>query len=234
MPGNYKAYMINGSPLPIQQPVPASSPAPWNNPANMVLKRPQSPAAAHLRPPMNNREALRWGRPMPLVSVLQGMPVQVQTLAGAPTQVQPLSGAPLAVSTVGYAGSLANINVDTSVSAQVRAAKRLGALVDAGVPVTGDYTDAIRNAAGFAFGPPRLPGQGYAAASYSYPSKQMVVGATLAGTPIVSPPPRLGLPKLVMRPGMPERVISSSPSEDRKRILSTLMGLGALDERGRL
>lgn len=214
-----------GAPLPIPQRQNDVPYAPWKIPAYKKLVRPQPVKAAHTKPPANNRQALDWGKPMPLVSVLQGMPVQVQALAGAPTQVQPLSGAPIAVSTVGFAGSLANMNVDTSVSAQVRAAKQLGALIDNGVPVSGDYTDAIRNAAGFAFGPPRLPGQGYAAASYSYPSKAMVVGATLAGAPIVAPPPRLGPPKLVMRPGLPERVISSSPSEDRKRILSTLQGM---------
>jgi hypothetical protein len=79
-----------------------------------------------------------------------------------------------------------------------------------------------------------MPKQGFMAASYSYPAQQMVIGATLAGTPIVNAAPvpasPMSAPRLVTRAGGqgPRGQISSSPSEDRRRLISTLMGLGSL------
>lgn len=211
--------------------------------AQEVRASPPSPAQANLPPP--GASAQQLARKMPVRAAprspprevnrgtFQKVPIQMILQAGgmngAPIQASNINGAPIVVDPLNRPGSLAAVNMDTSVSAQVRASKKLGALRADGVQVSGDYTDAIRNAAGFAFGPPRLPKQGFAAASYSYPAKQMVVGATLAGKPIVNPMPSRGAspsaaPKLVTRGGIRGQ-ISSSPSEERRRLLSTLQGL---------
>lgn len=213
--------------------------------AQEVRASPPSPSQANLPPPGASAQQLARKMPVrgaprmpprvvnrgtfqtvPVAAILQG-----GGMNGAPIQATNINGAPVAVDPLDRAGSLGNINVDTSVSGQVRAAKALGALIDSGVPVSGNYTDAIRNAAGFAFGPKRLPKQGFAAASYSYPARQMVVGATLSGTPIVAmmptnASPRAAAPRLATKGGIRGQ-ISSSPSEDRRRLISTLMGLGA-------
>jgi hypothetical protein len=102
---------------------------------------------------------------------------------------------------------------------------------------------------------PSTAGSNAESGTYKYPSRQMRVGAALgslgnlstqidataaaireraaaraqaalAGLPMVNDPPMLRPPGLAYRGGM--AVISSSPSEDRKRILSSLYGLGAL------
>lgn len=213
--------------------------------AQEVRASPPSPSQASLPPPapsaqqLANRQPVRAAPRMPPRVVNRGtfqkVPItailQAGGMNGAPIQASNINGAPVMVDPMDRPGSLAAIHMDTSVSAQVRGAKALGALRADGVQVSGDYTDAIRNAAGFAFGPKRMPRQGFAAASYSYPAKQMVVGSTLAGTPIVNPMPTRGAspaaaPKLVTRGGVRGQ-ISSSPSEDRRRLLSTLQGLAA-------
>lgn len=225
-----------------------------------VRASPPSPSQARLPPPgasaqqLANRRPVRASPLLPPATLQQGMlsnrrvPVatilQAGGMNGFGSTVIPaargVNGAPVFVDPMGRAGSLAAMNMDTSVSAQYRAIKQLGALRADGVPVSGNYTDAIRNAAGFAFGPPRLPKQGYSAASYSYPSQQMVIGATLSGTPIVNRQPVVSsspnAPRFATRSGGqgPRYQIITSPSEDRRKMLSTLMGLGALDERGRL
>lgn len=211
--------------------------------AQEVRASPPSPSQASLPPPAPSAEQLARRVPVraaprmpPRVvnrGTFQKVPVtailQAGGMNGAPIQATNINGAPVMVDPLDRPGSLAAVHMDTSVSAQVRGAKALGALRADGVQVSGDYTDAIRNAAGFAFGPKRMPRQGFAAASYSYPAKQMVVGATLAGTPIVNKVPVPGAspapaPKLVTRRGIRGQ-ISSSPSEERRRLLSTLQGL---------
>jgi hypothetical protein len=213
--------------------------------AQDVRASPPSPSQANLPPPgasaqqLANRQPVRASPRMPPRVVNRGTFQKVPVTAilqgggmnGAPIQATNINGAPVMVDPMNRPGSLAAVNMDTSVSAQVRGAKMLGALRADGVQVSNDYTDAIRNAAGFAFGPKRMPKQGFMAASYSYPAQQMVVGATLAGTPIVNPQPTRGAspaaaPKLVTRGGIRGQ-ISSSPSEDRRRLLSTLQGLAA-------
>ena len=218
------------TPIDLAQEVRASPPSPSQ--ANLP---PSAPSAQQLA----NRQPVRAAPRMPPRVVNRGtfqkVPIQMVLQAGgmngAPIQASNINGAPVMVDPLDRPGSLAAVNMDTSVSAQVRAAKQLGALRADGVQVSGDYTDAIRNAAGFAFGPKRMPRQGFAAASYSYPAKQMVVGATLAGKPIVNPQPTRGAspaaaPRLVTK-GVIRGQISSSPSEERRRLLSTLQGLAA-------
>lgn len=212
-----------GAPIVIPQPVRASPP----NPSAAI----KGGAERIVRPP--NIRAARINAPRVITGgSFQRVPVAatLQGLGIAPIAVTQMNGAPIAVSPVGssYINGL-GANADTSVSGQVRAKK---ALMDMGVPVSGDYTDAIRQAAGFAFGPKRMPKQGFAAASYSYPAQQMVVGSTLSGQPIVAPPsdprpPARAAPRLVTRGGIRGQ-ISSSPSEDRRKLLSTLQGLGSL------
>lgn len=177
------------------------------------------------RPPISNVQEVRASPPSPSA-------MGPRTLAnkrhprgagpGAPSSnaAAVRRGRPFPTSAV-LSGLGSPASIDTSVSAKTRATK---ALMDMGVPVTGDYTDAIRQSAGFAFGPKRMPKQGFAASDYSYPSRQMVVGATLAGTPIVAPAPPPSRPTITKRPGMPLSV-GLSPSEDRRRMLSTLQGL---------
>jgi hypothetical protein len=227
------------APLGIPQPVRASPPSPSQAslpPAAPIAQRlanRQPVRASSFIAPTSNREALTFSKRFPIETVLQA-----GGMNGAPIMATNLNGAPIAIDPMARPGSLGFMNMDTSVSARHRAQQALGALIDAGVPVSGDYTDAIRNAAGFAFGPKRLPKQGYSAASYSYPAKQMVVGATLAGNPIINPQPTRAsspnAPKFVTRGGGqgPRGQISSSPSEDRRRLISTLMGLSAIDYSG--
>ena len=222
------------APLAIPQPVRASPPS-----ASQASLPPAAPVAQRLAnrhpvrassfiAPTSNREALTFSKRFPIETVLQA-----GGMNGAPIQATNINGAPVMVSNYERPGSLGNMNIDTSVSARHRAEKQLGALIADGSPVSGDYTDAIRNAAGFAFGPKRMPKQGYAAASYSYPAQQMVIGATLAGTPIVNAAPvpasPMSAPRLVTRGGGqgPRGQISSSPSEARRRLISTLQGIGA-------
>ena len=224
------------APLAIPQPVRASPPSPSQAslpPAAPIAKRlanRQPVRASSFIAPTSNREALTFSKRFPIETVLQA-----GGMNGAPIMATNLNGAPIAIDPMARPGSLGFMNMDTSVSARHRAQQALGALIDNGVPVSGDYTDAIRNAAGFAFGPKRLPKQGYAAASYSYPAKQMVVGATLAGNPIINPQPTRAsspnAPKFVTRGGSIRGQISSSPSEDRRRLISTLQGLAAAEFR---
>jgi hypothetical protein len=221
------------APLGIPQPVRASPPSPSQAslpPAAPVAQRlanRQPVRASSFIAPTSNREALTFSKRFPIETVLQA-----GGMNGAPIMATNLNGAPIAIDPMARPGSLGFMNMDTSVSARHRAQQALGALIDNGVPVSGDYTDAIRNAAGFAFGPKRMPKQGFMAASYSYPAKQMVVGATLAGNPIVNPQPTRAsspnAPRFVTRGGGqgPRGQISSSPSEDRRRLISTLQGLG--------
>lgn len=129
----------------------------------------------------------------------------------------------------------------------------LGAAIvtPAGYPLVGDYGNVIGRDVGQIR--ERLEsnaGSNAASGTYKYPSRQMVTGAALNGfdeaidavaaqmraravqrqlsgfgaQPLVNNPPRLRPERLSYRQNMP--VISSSPSDDRKRILSTLMGLG--------
>lgn len=205
---------LGEAPIVLAQPAPGASLTPPSSPS-LLNRRPVR--VAPLSPP---REVSRGTfQRAPVAAVLQGGGMNgIAGLAAAPS----VSG-----------GGLESVNVDKSVSAQQRAKK---AIEGNTAPIAGDYTDAIRNAAGFAFGPKRMPGQGFAAASYSYPSKQMIVGATLAGVPIVAPParppmPNMSAPNLVTKGGIRGQ-ISSSPSEDRRKMLSTLMGLGAIDYSG--
>ena len=217
-----------GAPIVLAQEVRASPPNPSaaiKGGAERILRPPKIRAARINAPRTINRGTFQT---VPVAAILQG-----GGMAGAPIAVTQMNGAPIAVAPVGsgYINGL-GANADTSVSGQIRAKK---ALMDMGVPVSGDYTDAIRQAAGFAFGPKRMPKQGYAAASYSYPAQQMVVGSTLSGQPIVAPPsdprpPARVAPRLVTRGGIRGQ-ISSSPSEERRRLLSTLQGLGAVVDR---
>lgn len=215
-------------------PSPSQANVPPPAPTAQQLARKKPVRASPLLPPGTIQAGLMANSRMPVAAVLQGMHVGSTIIPRATN----INGAPVMVSEVERPGSLGNMNIDTSVSARHRAQQKLGALIADGSPVSGNYTDAIRNAAGFAFGPKRMPKQGYAAASYSYPAKQMVVGATLAGTPIVNAAPvpasPMSAPRLVTRAGGqgPRGQISSSPSEERRRLLSTLMGLGAIDYSG--
>lgn len=221
-------------PIGIPQEVRASPPNPSSAAAQGAgqIAVPHPLRASHVLPPKNNRQAVAWSTPFPVASVLQGL---------GSTLINPVN--PASIVTRPMNGLSAASNIDTSVSAQARAKR---AIMGTGGPIVGDYTDAIRNAAGFAFGPPRMPGQGYMASSYSYPSQAMVIGAALAGTdpvtiqplngnPMVNPQPVMAAPmatapRLVTRShGQgPRGQISTSPSEDRRRMLSTLQGLGAL------
>jgi len=213
---------INGfgaAPIPLAQPARGALMDP--NMVNQSLRRPQSARGAPMAPPrVVNRGTFQT---VPVQAILQG-----GGMNGAPLQVSNINGAPLIVSPINSGGGLGAMHADMSVSAQQRAAKA----IKAGGPIVGDYTDAIRNAAGFAFAPKRMPGQGFAAANYPYPSQQMVIGATLAGVPIVAPParppmPNRAAPQLGTKGGGTIRgQISSSPSEDRRKLMSTLMGLG--------
>lgn len=221
------------APAVIPQEVRASPPSPSQAnlpppaPSAQQLARKKPVRASPLLPPGTIQAGLRAESRMPVAAVLQGVGSFIVPKATN------INGAPVMVANYERPGSLGNMNIDTSVSARHRAEKQLGALIADGSPVSGDYTDAIRNAAGFAFGPKRLPKQGYAAASYSYPAKQMVIGATLAGTPIVNPQPvpasPMSAPRLVTRAGGqgPRGQINSSPSEARRRLISTLQGIGA-------
>ena len=210
---------FGAAPIPLGQPARASLMVP--NMVNQSLRRPQAARGAPMAPPREvNRGTFQR---VPVQAILQG-----GGMNGAPLQVSNINGAPLIVAPIQSGGGLGAMNSDMSVSAQQRAAKA----IKAGGPIVGDYTDAIRSSAGFAFGPKRMPGQGFAAASYSYPAQQMVIGATLAGVPILAPPqrapmPNMASPMFATRGGGTIRgQISSSPSEDRRKLMSTLMGLG--------
>lgn len=212
-----------GAPIAIPQEVRASPPNPSAARSAEKILRPAKISASRIKAPIKVTGASF--QKFPIAAIFQG-----GGFSGAPIQVSNMNGAPIAVAPVGssYIHGL-GANADTSVAAQVRAKKQLR---DMGVQVSGDYTDAIRQAAGFAFGPKRMPKQGYMAASYSYPAQQMVVGATLSGQPIVAAPavppaPARVAPRLVKRDGIRGQ-ISSSPSEERRKLLSTLQGLGAL------
>lgn len=101
-----------------------------------------------------------------------------------------------------------------SVSDQIRGV-RTGYLMAGGVPVTGNYTDAIRDGLRGGFGPPPTPSVGFAAtAEYVYPSQKMVTGASLAGAQLRA---ALSQPSY------------SSPAADYHRGLRSLRGLGATD-----
>lgn len=226
----FQAGGINGAPEVIPQEIRASPPNPSGAWAKNVL-RDKPVRAASPRNPRSIKAALRSQRPVRPATVFQA-----GGLSSAPLMVEIENPAGLASRPMN--GLSKASNVDTSVSARVRSQKSLR---DAGVPVTGDYYDAIRQAAGFSFGPKRMPGQGFAAASYSYPSRQMVIGATLSGTPLVNAvPPRASQlsprPRFATRSGGegPRYQMITSPSDDRRKMLSTLMGLGAMDESGRL
>jgi hypothetical protein len=214
---------FGAAPIPLPAPARASLMDP--NMVNQSLRRPQAARGAPMAPPREvNRGTFQR---VPVQAILQG-----GGMNGAPLQVSNINGAPLIVAPIQSGGGLGAMNSDMSVSAQQRAAKA----IKAGGPIVGDYTDAIRSSAGFAFGPKRMPGQGFAAASYSYPAQQMVIGATLAGVPILAPPPmppmpNMAAPRLGTRGGGTIRgQISSSPSEDRRKLMSTLMGLGAVPD----
>lgn len=168
----------------------------------------------------------------------------------------------------------------TSLAAAVRAQKD-GFLVDDGVQVAGDYTDAIRAEAGGGIAPPSMPKVGYSAAGYNYPSAAMRTGAALGSVrrglptasfdlgavsraaPVVDRHTKkqqeeqrlreeiarrqreadarrraglrgmnLNLPARVPPPQFPSwqgDIDFNSPSETRRAMISTLMGLGALD-----
>jgi hypothetical protein len=106
------------------------------------------------------------------------------------------------------------------------ARRGLGAAVTtpAGYPLVGAYGDVIgRDVGQVRERPESNAGSNAASGTYKYPSRQMVTGAALAAAPEVNYPPRLRPPGLAYRGGM--AVISSSPSEDRKRILSSLYGI---------
>ena len=213
---------FGAAPIPLGQPARASLMDP--NMVNQSLRRPQAARGSPMAPPREvNRGTFQR---VPVQAILQG-----GGMNGAPLQVSNINGAPLIVAPIQSGGGLGAMNSDMSVSAQQRAAKA----IKAGGPIVGDYTDAIRSSAGFAFGPKRMPGQGFAAASYSYPAQQMVIGATLSGAPILAPPPmppmpNMAAPRLGTRGGGTIRgQISSSPSEDRRKLMSTLMGLGAIN-----
>jgi hypothetical protein len=91
---------------------------------------------------------------------------------------------------------------------------RSGYLMADGVPVTGDYVDAIRGELRGGFGPPPTPSVGFAAtAEYVYPSKKMVTGAALAGQ--------------MLREAL--KTSYSSPADEYHRGLRSLRGLGAGD-----
>lgn len=103
---------------------------------------------------------------------------------------------------------------DESVSDQLRAVRN-GYLMDGGVPVSGNYMDAISEQLRAGFGPPPTPTVGYAAtAEYVYPSKKMVTGAALASA---------DLRRELSKPSY------SSPAEEYHRQLRALKGLGAGD-----
>jgi hypothetical protein len=99
-----------------------------------------------------------------------------------------------------------------SVSDRLRGV-RSGYLVAGGVPVTGNYVDAIRDGLRGGFGPPPTPTVGYAAtAEYVYPSQKMVTGAALAGQ--------------MLRESLAQPSYSS-PAAEYHRGLRGLRGLGA-------
>lgn len=140
-----------------------------------------------------------------------------------------------------------------SVADQVRM-QRDAFLVTDGVQVTGNYDTAIRAQKG-GIPAPRTPRVGSPSAFYPYPGDNMRTGAALAGNGVVASETRGLLPTAGYNPGafvatrpdslnrslptnvpvpMPRqripasttRLILSSPSEDRRRNLATLMGLG--------
>jgi hypothetical protein len=89
---------------------------------------------------------------------------------------------------------------------------RSGYLMADGVPVSGNYVDAIRGELRGGFGPPPTPSVGFAAtAEYVYPSQKMVTGAALAGQ--------------VLRESL--KTSYSSPAAEYHRGLRALKGLGA-------
>lgn len=106
---------------------------------------------------------------------------------------------------------------EESVSERLRREKELLLGNGPAVPITGQYYDAIRATQQVRTSAPRaltnafVRGinnkaggvRSFAAANYQYPSGQMVIGASLQG-------------------------FSSSPSEDRKRQMAKLMGLGGI------
>lgn len=250
---SYKNRGLGETPVTIPQEVRASPPNP--SPMAAAIVKPQPVRASPLAAPRSNRQGIQTARPFPIAAVLQGLGDAPQVVAqpvasSAPTVADAAAAArlrrpqvpraspllppgsiqqglstlrPFPVASVFQAGGLSaappvaieRLNAaatqtsrpDDSVSAQSRAAR--AAIMAAGVPVVGNYTSQIRSDAG-GFAPPRMPRQGYMASGYSYPSQKMLIGATLAGRPVA---------------------VISSPSEDRKRILSGLMGLGAVHPR---
>lgn len=141
-----------------------------------------------------------------------------------------------------------------SVADQIRA-QRDGFLVADGAQVTGNYGTAIRKKVG-GIAAPATPRVGSPSAFYPYPSDKMRTGAALAGNGVVASETRGLLPTTGFNPDafvatrpdslnrtlpmnvpvpMPRRrlpvsdtgLITSSPSEARRRNVATLLGLGA-------
>lgn len=148
-----------------------------------------------------------------------------------------------------------------SVSDSVRR-QRDAFLVADGVQVAGDYTTTIRRQQGGVPAPRMPKVGFPAAQSYRYPSQKMITGAALAGTTVRSALPTASFNPgafIAARPdsqgnnlitndpvGMPRRslprsrrgvlspliVNRDSPSESRRKDISTLMGLSAQPRRG--
>lgn len=137
---------------------------------------------------------------------------------------------------------------------------RDGFLVADGVQVAGDYDTVIRAAKGGIPAPRTSKVGSFAQQSYKYPSQKMVTGAALAGGPMLTKT-RGMLPTSQFNPGafvaarpdsqgnnlltndpvsMPrERIpkarqalVENSPSEYRRKSISTLMGLGGVAKTG--
>jgi len=144
--------------------------------------------------------------------------------------------------------------VGVSVADQVRM-QRDAFLVTDGSQVAGNYDTAIRAAKG-GIPAPRTPRVGSPSAFYPYPGDNMRTGAALAGNGVMATETRGLLPTTGYNPGafvatrpdslnrtlatnvpvpMPRqripssttRIITSSPSEERRKSISTLLGLGA-------
>lgn len=164
-----------------------------------------------------------------------------------------------------FAAAPVMVEGDTSLAAVVRA-QRDSFLVDDGMQVAGDYTDAIRKQAGGRISPPEMPPVGYSAAFYSYPSDAMRTGAALGrmvrpraasftssrkplptasfwpGAFVTARPDSINRTLITNKPvPMPREtvrgvrremrrdgIVTSSPSTDRRRSLTTLMGLGGV------
>lgn len=230
------ASVLQGAPDVIPQEVRASPPMPSQAVPSSVV-RPQPVRGAPMRAPRSAREGLRSQRPFPAAAVFQagGMSGAPIDISGAPVMIEASNPAGLAVRPMGSLSQASN--VDSSVSAKVRSQKALRA---SGVPVVGEYTREIREEVG-GFAPKRMPKQGFMASSYFYPSPKMIIGATLTGVPLVNAQPVMGAstrpaPRFVTRAGGqgPGYQITTSPSEDRRKMLSTLMGLGAVPDAQRM